>query len=205
MRTLLIVPIIHAPTDMGTLAESIKTLHIQRFGQETWQKNVMAVDRFWVGVHEKIETLCLPYARVRLYQDGLPVSDRAMDIVRDLARAGSRNHELLLELVKKGASLIGTESPELLLKEYALMQQISATNDPAEALQILERQKDIRHTLLHQRDQRIAKRINATLREDEIGILFIGMLHSPERWLAPDIHASRLVCSSGSLGTSSSA
>jgi hypothetical protein len=41
--------------------------------------------------------------------------------------------------------------------------------------------------LLQRRDQFIAQRINDTLKDGETGILFLGMLHSLERDLQPDV------------------
>ena len=54
---------------------------------------------------QQIEGLDLDRERVRLYQDGLPVSGHESDIVRDLAQAGSPNHQLLLDLMAKGVQL----------------------------------------------------------------------------------------------------
>jgi hypothetical protein len=43
------------------------------------------------------ETLDLPGALVRLYQDGLPVWDKEAQIVREVAAQGNPNHLLLVE------------------------------------------------------------------------------------------------------------
>ncbi len=41
--------------------------------------------------------------------------------------------------------------------------------------------------LLQRRDQFIGQRINDTLKSGETGILFLGMLHSLERYLKQDV------------------
>ena len=176
---------------MGALAESIRRVTIEKLGKEGWQRNVKTVEQMWEGIRQAIEGWDLSYPQqVRLYQDGLPHCGREVEIVTDLANAGSRNHQLLLYLMKKGATLMGTESPELLLEEYGLIQQVLAASDLEEAARIEERQKTMSQTLLERRDQYIAERINDTLCAGETGILFLGMLHSLEGRLAPDIKLS---------------
>jgi len=193
MRRLILVPIVHTQADMGTLAKSIKMLGIRKLGRDKWQRTVAAIDELWECIRREIDKLRLPYARVRLYQDGLPVSGHETEIVRELARSRSCNHEFLLALMQQGATLMGTESPDLLLREYGMLQQVLALDDHAEVTRLMAEQKDLRQELLQQRDQFIAERINATLGDGEIGLLFLGMLHAPERWLASDIQVSHLV------------
>jgi signal transduction histidine kinase len=80
---------------------------------------------------------------VRLYQDGLPVCGREEEIVRDLAGSGSQNHQILLELIARGARLTGSESPSLLLEEYELARQllVGLTNQAPEEAQLLRSEK----------------------------------------------------------------
>jgi hypothetical protein len=122
---------------------------------------------------------------VRLYQDGLPVCGHERAIVSELAGAGSRNHRLLLELETRGATLMGTESPELLVEEYQLA---TAAFAPAAAVRKNLLQQKLRDTLLEKRDRFIADRINRTLNTGESGILFLGMLHEAAKYLDPDIN-----------------
>jgi len=49
----------------------------------------------------------------------------------------------------------------------------------------------LNRALLEQRDQAIADRINGTLGPEEVGLVFFGMLHSLDRWLATDIRLIR--------------
>jgi hypothetical protein len=116
----------------------------------------------------------------RVYQDGLPVCGREPDIVAELAEAGSRNHGLLLKLQARGAVLMGTESPELLVEEY---QAALAKFAPGGAQGAGKHRDRLRHDLIDRRDRYVAERINSTLLPGETGILFMGMLHKIARWL----------------------
>ena len=187
MRTLIYIPIIHTQADMGALAGAMRRLAIEKLGRREWERSVKAVDQLWAVIRETIEKLDLPYPRVRLFQDGLPHCGREVQIVTDLANAGSPNHQVLLFLMGKGATLMGTESADLLLEEYQLAQQVLNAQGLGEAERVQARQKSLSQSLLGKRDRYIAERINETLGEGETGILFVGMLHSLEEHLARDI------------------
>jgi len=130
--------------------------------------------------------LALSCDRVRLYQDGLPVCGREAEIVTELAQAGSRNHQLLLRLMAQGAVLMGTEKGNLLMQEYQLARQ-SLTTRPPRAAGLAASRRATSQDLLQRRDQFIARRIHETLQSGETGILFLGMLHSLEGYLHPDV------------------
>src|SRR5208337_450093 len=163
-RTLIYIPIIHTQADMGALGESIQRLKVNRLGRKGWERNVNLVNKLWAQIESAIESLALPYDRVRLYQDGLPVCGREVEIVTELAKAGSRNHGLLLRLKEKGAAIVGTESSELLVEEYQLVKEDFASGKPQVATQGEPRRKALRDSLLKRRDQYIARRVNETLR-----------------------------------------
>lgn len=82
---------------------------------------------------------------------------------------------------------MGTESPDLLVKEYKLIKQVLQTRNPEEAARLESRQKKMSDSLLKQRDEFIAGRINSTLSAGETGLLFLGMLHSVAPFIAADI------------------
>ena len=117
-RKLIYFPIVHNQADMGGLSESVKRVSVKKIGRIGWKRKLNLIDQFWSEIEKALEKLSIPFGRVRIYQDGLPVSGREADIVRELAEAGSRNHALLLRLIDKGAKLMGTESLALLLQEY---------------------------------------------------------------------------------------
>jgi len=186
-RTLIYIPIIHTQADMGALSGSIARLKIKKLGKKGWEHNVNQVSRLWVRIEHILDELSLPYKRLRVYQDGLPVCGREMEIVRELANAGSRNHNLLLRLNDRGATIMGTESSELLVEEYQFIKEEFASGRPEPGLQGKARRRALKDSLLKRRDQYIARRINETLCAGETGLLFLGMLHSVRRWLDKDL------------------
>ncbi len=177
-RSLVYFPIVHTQADLGGLGEPVRRLKVSRLGARGWERNVKQIDRLWTRIEEAIERLGLCYERVRVYQDGLPDCGREPEIVAELAGAGSRNHRLLLALQQKGAALMGTESPQLLLEEY----QLAGAGIGA---------RRTRHaagdSLLERRDRYIAGRISRTLLGGETGILFLGLLHAVGPLLDRDI------------------
>ena len=186
-RALIYIPIIHTQADMGALSEPIQRLKVKRLGRKAWERNVNLVDKLWDQIEEAIESLVLSYERVRIYQDGLPVCGREVEIVAELARAGSRNHRLLLRLKEKGATIMGTESSELLVEEYQLVKEAFASGKSEVATRGEARRKALGDSLLKRRDQYIARRINDTLQMGATGLLFLGMLHCLGPWLDKDI------------------
>ncbi|MEW6351821.1 MAG: hypothetical protein AB1646_22460 [Thermodesulfobacteriota bacterium] len=183
-RTVIYFPIVHNQADMGALSESVKKASLKRIGRTGWKRKLDLIDKFWTEIGQSIDRLSLPVGRVRIYQDGLPVSGKEREIVEELAKSGSRNHALLLRLIDGGAQLMGTESLELLLEEYELARKALEWGVPPETH---KSEKPGTVSLLERRDTFIARRINDTLRPGEIGMVFLGMLHSLEKWLERDI------------------
>ncbi len=144
---------------------------------------MLLVDEMWQEIEQTVESLTIVPGKVRVYQDGLPVCGHEKQIVSDLAQAGSRNHKLLLRLENRGAILMGTESPELLLEEYRLATTSVTSMTSAGA----RRHQQASAALLEKRDRDISRRIDTTLATGETGILFLGMLHNVQAYLAPDI------------------
>ena len=185
-RTLIYFPIVHTQADMGALNESVARATLEKTGRAGLARKTAAIDQIWTEIEAAINALALSFDRVRLYQDGLPVCGREVEIVTELARAGSRNHQLLLRLMAQGAMLMGTEEGDLLVQEYQLARQ-SLTTRPPRAAGVAASRRALSQALLLRRDQFIARRINETLKNGETGILFLGMLHSLERHLHPDV------------------
>ena len=166
---------------MGSLLEKVKREYIAIYGEQRWNQHLKEVDALWAKTVEKIKSLPLDYRKVKIYQDGMPVCDREVEIVNKLAADGNTNHQLLLELIEKGATIMGTEEPALLIQERDRLINSSG-------------QKSLPYDdLMEQRDEYIAKRIGSTLNEDETGILFIGALHRVADKLPDDIEVSNLL------------
>jgi len=179
MARLIYVPVMHSSAEMGSAAGAYKAAFVARFGEQKWQERCAEFDAIWSAIADAIAALNLNPAATKLYQDSLPVCGKEVALIRDLAALGSHNHRLLAALVDAGATLIGTESPGLLLEEYRLLQSP-------------ERAPDEAAVLLHKRDRFIAGRIDETLAEGETGLLFMGALHQVERLLPSRIRVEYL-------------
>src|SRR5271165_4905287 len=183
MAHLLHVPVVHSSAEMGSAASGYKAAFIARFGEQKWRERSKEYTAIWHVIRDGIDRVikrrgaALP--QVKLYQDSLPVCGQEVALVEQLAAQGSENHKLLAELMQRGAILVGTESPKLLLDEYRLLQVPNHTEAQAA-------------TLLEQRDRFIAERIDVTLGEQELGILFMGALHQVHHYLPPRITVEHL-------------
>lgn len=185
-RRLIYVPIIHTEVDMGSLAESFKKEYMKKYGTHKWEQHLKKINDLWTGIEERLNQKNLCYDHVRVYQDGLPVCGKELQIVRDIANSGGRNHQLLLKLIRKGATLMGTEDPALLIKEYQLIKDATLQKSTG---------KDTtgRTNYIAERDAFIANRIDKTLMDGETGILFLGMLHKVDEKLSSDIVVDYLI------------
>lgn len=212
MRRLIYVPIVHTTADMGSQAEALEREHVRRHGRGEWSRTRRLIDEVWEGLRKRLLALDLDYRTVRIYQDGLPVCGRELDIVREVAQAGSRNYALILELLERGAMLEGTESPDLLREEYERIQlaipkesvprgwmQTGELDPTAESRkagppdQAREECASESERLLCERDEFIARRIDESLKEGEMGILFIGLMHRVDRFLPRDVEVQYLI------------
>ncbi len=175
---------------MGTLGDAFKHTLVDQLGEQWWQHNLNLVDSVWTAIERTLGGLNLRYEVVRVYQDGLPVCGHELRIVSELARAGSRNHQLLQRMRLRGATIIGTESAELLVEEYQLARQLLA--DAPNRSGASADEQTLASSLLERRDRYIAARIDATLKPWQTGIIFLGVLHSLSDQLAPDIEVVEL-------------
>ena len=80
-----------------------------------------------------------------------------------------------------------TESPDLLLEEYALLKKVLQGEDAKKVLQAEAMQEAASNLILKKRDTFIAERIGETLQVGETGILFLGILHDLSGRLSADI------------------
>lgn len=213
MRRLIYIPIVHSDADMGSMSESLKDVYMKHHGRRKWTQRTRIVAKMWKEIEKKISLLPLDYAKVKIYQDGLPKCGRELEIAKSAAAGGSENYQLVLDLVEKGAQLIGTEDPNLLIQEY---HQLRNTLDnlqgkshlpPKEKLPrsrsaLMSRRSagfgaesspDRLEGFVSQRDKYIALRIDQTLRDGETGFLFVGVVHRVNEMLPSDIQISYLL------------
>jgi hypothetical protein len=187
MRKLIYVPIVHSEADFGSFTHNLRKRYIDRFGLSVWRQRIKGIDALWQEIRTKVMALEIDFDKLKVYQDGLPVCGRELEIVQDLARQGSRNYQLLVELAERGATIMGTEDAQLLVEEYLRLR--NGLDRDSEAGDRVTPGEE----LLHRRDLYIAKRIRETLRKGETGILFIGLLHKVDEKLSQDAEISYLL------------
>jgi hypothetical protein len=93
----------------------------------------------------------------------------------------------VLELLDKGAELRATENPALLLRERENLLTVLGSQSAVGGSQTLEEHRWRRDQLLAERDRFMAETVTATLREGEIGVLFMGADHNVASFLPADI------------------
>ncbi|MBI2336709.1 MAG: hypothetical protein HYU97_08115 [Deltaproteobacteria bacterium] len=179
MRRLFYVPILHTEREVSLIQSG-----------EGHGEKVRSIQEMWAGLQKKLLDLALPWEKVRIYQDALPVCGREEEIVRQLALKGSMNHRLLLGFMKRGARLEGTEDPGLLLKEYDLLSQAFSGSSDASHATPYRAQSD---ALLAERDQFIVRRVQETLQDGETVLLFMGVRHKIEPLLKKDYELTYVI------------
>ena len=212
MRRLLIVPIVHSQTDLGSLTEAVNATKEVALGGARAAATRRTIQQFWDDLQLVLLSMELPCDRLLVYQDGLPVIENQAlqiekQIVSELARGGSPNHRIVMGLLERGAGLVGTESPALLLKEYEAIRKSLAAGFRASEHEVQGSSDELKSdssqtelqasettppalSLLEQRDHFIAERIDKTLGEDQVGVLFIGLAHRVESILVDDIEVT---------------
>lgn len=180
-RRLTVIPIVHTEVDLGSHAEKRGKGPLKAGG--AWEVKRRMIGELWGAIETWAEKVSIPVSGLWVFQDGLPMCGEEVRIVDELSGKGSRNHAVLKSLMQKGARLVGTESPELLVKELEV-QRLMASGDPRAAGRA--------RTVLEQRDRFIAERIEAVLPEGCDGLLFIGAAHGVERFFGGEIEVERV-------------
>jgi hypothetical protein len=191
MRRLIHVPIIHTSADLGSLSKFVKAHYARVCGKASWNKREDVVQALWTDIQASLDALHFDAQKTRIYQDGLPICGFEEKIVRELAHAGSSNHQLVLRLMDQGAVLMGTEDSRLLLEEYEMQKQHLA-REAGKTAAAAKELKDRMDRVLKERDSFMAERIAATLQEGELGLLFLGALHQLDALRSTDIQVKTL-------------
>jgi len=195
MRTLIYVPIIHTSADLGSIAKDVTKRGIANLGEEIWTKHRKTVEGFWDAISRYFDSLDVK--EMKLYQDGMIAeAEIGKKIVEDTAKAGSKNYQLLLRLLDKGAVLVKTEDFKLVKQEYDRLLAITQAKATIHKITAFLRYKLLKDILLSKRDGFIARRIDQTLKVNEKAILFIGALHKIKKKLPKDIRVREIKDSS---------
>jgi hypothetical protein len=191
MRRLYLVPIIHMSADMGSIASALDKGAADTLGPELLQRHRDTVSGFWDSLERFFTSLGVRDFKV--YQDGLVADgEEGLKIVKEGINQGSKNYQLVGELLKRGAVLTKTEDLPLVKREYGYLTKIAYSKSLKEREVAALRYRLAQSRLLRQRDSYIAQRINTTLREEETGILFIGANHDIIPRLAKDISVTQV-------------
>ncbi|MBI5025128.1 MAG: hypothetical protein HZC12_00045 [Nitrospirae bacterium] len=191
MRTLLYVPVIHTSADLGSIAKEITKRGIADLGEEVWEEHKSTVEGFWDAISHYFESVDV--SGMKIYQDGMVVGgEMGRKIVEEIATTGSRNHELVLSLLKRGAVLVKTEVFKLVKKERDRLLAITQAKSITRKIIAFIRYKVVKSMLLNKRDNYIAKRIDETLNHGETGIIFIGAYHNIKKRLPKDIQITEI-------------
>jgi hypothetical protein len=103
MRKLVVIRIVHSPSDMGSASAGLKRSGISALGRKRLEENQKRIERFWQELETEVDGLALDPARLRIYQDGLPCAGPLGErIVRETAARGSKNYQIVQKLMDKG-------------------------------------------------------------------------------------------------------
>lgn len=190
MRTLLLVPIIHTPTEMGFAEEAVREVKAQMFGPQWASRYQEEISRLWDDLEREVSQLTVD----RVYNDSLPLGgSEGVRFVERIAATGSRNYQVLLGLVARGAQLEATEDARLLEEEVRYVGHLVRAGSLPEREAFAARYRGRLADLIFERDRYIARRINESLREGERGLIFLGASHHIETHLDRDIQVVHLV------------
>ena len=177
--------------DLGSEAAAIDSKSASLFGEERWAKHKDSVVKFWESIADYFATV--DTSTLKIYQDGLP-ADGALGrkIVEEAAKRGSKNHQIILSLMARGAEISKTEDPSLLQEEYEYITRLTRSRSIPEKTITSARYKLRKNQLTKERDKFVAKTIDETLKEGETGVLFMGSYHNIFPYLPKDIVVKQL-------------
>ncbi|MBI4299024.1 MAG: hypothetical protein HY666_04605 [Chloroflexi bacterium] len=186
MRHLLYVPIIHGEADMGSAGRELSQKSAELLGQSRWLLHQKMVCMFWNSLTAFL--LSLDPSLLRVYQDGLATDGRVgRRIVEEAAARGSQNYQLILQLLDRGAEIRKTENPSLLLREHSSLRSSLLGESEGQEQLTADLYLEKIYGLTKDRDSYIARSIGDTLKEGELGVLFIGAHHDVASLLPTDI------------------
>ncbi len=185
IRSLIYVPVLHTQKESGEILLSLKGDESEKPADASSAEQEKSVKEMWDGIYEKIQNTHVSYPTMRIYQDAMPVCGREKEIAETLAQKASRNHRLIMDLLKNGASLEGTEDPNLLIEEYDNLSRLigKAGASVQSYRDALNQYREKGAKLMKQRDAFISERIKSTLKEGETPLVFMGVRHELEKLL----------------------
>jgi hypothetical protein len=191
--SLIYVPILHAQEDAGHRTPLLTRNDRNEVVRRKIDQGPSAVDAMWEGIAAKVAGLHLPWDRVRIYQDGLPVCGNELEVVTRLAANGCRSSRYILQLLEQGAAIAGTEDMELLIREYDLLNQLLMKRSGVGQQEANAVYQASSRRLLVVRDQFIFNRIVGTLQPGELPLVFMGVMHRLDKMLEQEYSVSYVI------------
>jgi len=118
--------------------------------------------------------------------------EMALKIIDEGVKSGSKNSQIVSNLIKRGAVLVKTEDLKMVKAEYDGLQSVLKAKSHRSKLLFLLIYKLSKPYFLYRRDKFIAGRIAESLGENETGILFIGAYHNILKRLPVEIKVIEL-------------
>jgi len=109
-----------------------------------------------------------------------------------VVRKGSKNYEIIRNLLNRGAEIVSTEDMALLQEEYGLISRIIKAETPSQRRLAYKEYESRKSQLTMERDTFIARTINETLKGGQVGLLFMGAYHDVIPHLTKDIVVEQL-------------
>lgn len=196
---LLYVPVLHTPQEARGIDHTFQSGSAQQAVSPNPGDHDQSVREMWAGIARKLNEANLSWPMVRVYQDALPVCGMENDIISVLAAHGSLNHQLLMDLVGRGARLEGTENPDLLAQEHEYLSALLAFGAVPTLREVgteqaaFEAYQAKSKALMEQRDAFIAARIRSTIRDGELPLVFMGVRHQLDKQLDGDFMITYLI------------
>ena len=173
---------------MGSLKFELGKTTESLLGEDLRKKHVNTINAYWDSIAYYFKNLDYTVKGVKLYQDGMfAQGDAAMKILEAGIEAGSKNSEIVLNLIMRGSILLKTEDYGLVKKEYDWIQSLIKPANNLKLFYNLLLYSIFKTSNLRKRDEFIAGRISETLRLNETGILFLGAYHNITGLLPKDI------------------
>lgn len=184
MRKLIYVPVIHEESDLGSAASSVKGKSREACGGALWERHHEIVALFWENIRKFFNEI--DPKGLLIYQDGLMTEgEPGHKIIREAAKRGSTNYQIVLDLINRGGTIKKTENIELLKMELQrILQLVQADSALEKDTSAIQNEFD-GDRLMEERDRFVAKSINETLKNK--GALFMGAYHHVRPYLEYDI------------------
>ena len=131
------------------------------------------LDRFWDQTRQQIASLESGLGRLRhIFHETL--TEGGESGLKQLEMSDSRSHRFVQEKCQAGASLVAIEEPELLMETLDLRRFLMM---PLASQRVAQRIQEWFAESNRERYQHIAERIDASIGEDQVGLLLISEGH----------------------------